>query len=409
MKPNSKHRNKILILTSTFPRWENDTVTTFVFDFAKQMKKKGWEPVVLAPHYPGAEKKEEMDGITVKRFQYWFTKNGQNIVYNGGAVQNLKKTPLYGIKVGTYAFVMLAVGMFTAVKQRASIVNPHWLIPQGFLAIIIKYLTRKKVVVTVHGGDVFSLNGLLMRFIKRWTLKRADEVVVNSSTTLAAAQSLYGDREYHVIPMGIDTDLFSPSESGEKQSDGLNVLFVGRLSEQKGVMYLCQSIKELIDEDYTNIELIVAGSGPEQSKIESFIADNQLGDYIKMVGWVNPDELPSYYRKTDVFVGPSIVSGDGEQEAFGLVFAESLATGTPVIATRGGVKDIVIDGENGFLITDKSSSAITDRLKLVLNDRKLLDRMQTNARERIVNNFSWSVIADKYSRVFDNVNSRNKV
>lgn len=394
-------KKNILILTSTFPRWENDDVPGFVFSFAKHVKDKGWDSMVLAPHYPGAKKKENMEGIEVKRFKYWITKRGQNITYNGGAVSNLKKTPLYGLKVAGYTFAMLTVGLITSLKQKISVLNPHWLIPQGFIAVIIKYLTRKKVVVTVHGGDVFSLNGRILRAIKRWVLKKADEVVVNSSATLEAVQSLYSGREYRVIPMGIDTELFSASKTNKTQDDKLDILFVGRLSEEKGVVYLCQAIKQLITEGNNDVELTIAGSGPEEDKIKAFISENKLEDYIKMVGWVDPVELPDYYREADIFVGPSIVSDTGWQEAFGLVFAESLATGTPVIATKtGGIKDIVIDGENGFLVPDKNPTAITDKLGDVLNDKTLLTMMQIKAREHIINNFAWEAVIDKYDEVF---------
>lgn len=401
MPKHSTTDSRILIITSTFPRWRNDAVTHFVFDLAKHLKTDK-TPIVLAPHHPGSHKKERMDGILVYRFQYWPRQNGQNVVYNGGGVPNFKKTPLHFLKLAGYAASMFVQTIRIAKKENVDIINPHWLVPQGYLAMFANYFIRSKVVITIHGGGVFLFNGRLFRTIKRWTLKRADEVVVNSSAVLEAARSLYDGREYSVIPMGVDTKHFCPDDTDNTDNQTFNVLFVGRLSEEKGVLYACQAIRTMIDDGRTDIFFRVVGDGPKREQIKQYIETSNLREYAELIGWVEPSNLPDYYREADVLVGPSIVSSRGAQEAFGLVFAESLATGTPVVATRiGGIKDIVIDGENGFLVPEKDANAIADALKLLSSDKALLGKLQNNARDRVVAHFSWDSAMEGYAEMFD--------
>src|SRR5690606_2076274 len=160
-----------------------------------------------------------------------------------------------------------------------------------------------------------------------FTLKRASRVIVNSSATLEACKELY-DRQYELIPMGIDMDKFKPGTPSKelKKRHGLGrftILFVGRLSEVKGVNYLIEACAMLKNSD-ADFTCLVVGDGPLKSSLERVVADNKLSRQVKFVGWVSDaDELKDYYNTADVLVGPSL------SEALGLVFVEASACGLP--------------------------------------------------------------------------------
>ncbi|MGH7195564.1 MAG: glycosyltransferase family 4 protein [Candidatus Saccharimonadales bacterium] len=386
----------LVALASTYPRWPHDKVPTFVQDFVNWQSANFKQVKVIAPHHKGAAHIEKtQNGTSVRRFHYAYPYKFENIAYG-----EFRKNFLYPAKAALYIISELTTTFFTCLRCRPFILNAHWLIPQGFVAVLLKPLLGCKVVITIHGADVFTLNGAVASAAKRFGLKRADAVVCNSSATLAVCEKLYPRDDYKIISMGIDVDEFKAKKSSSKNGR-LKILFVGRLVEAKGVIFLCQAVEQLVRSGETNLEATIIGGGTEEAGLQKYIKHHKLEKYIKLIGWVDHDRLPEYYAAADVFVGPSLISKNGWQEAFGLVFAESLATGTPVIGTKtGGIKDIVIDGENGFLVDQKNSRQIADRLQSLIDDPKLLKKMQAKSRQHIVDNFSWSAITKKYQQVF---------
>ena len=400
MKNNTK---SILITASTFPRWKNDTTPPFVQQFAEHIADNFNKTYVLAPHYKGAKTKEALKKyLFIKRFRYFIPQDQQDIAYSGGALQKIQKTPLYVLKLVFFMISLLFNNLYFRLIKKTQTINAHWLIPQGFIAVIVKLLTfgKTKVVITVHGGDVFSLNGGFMKKIKRFTLKKADEVIVNSSATQDACQAIYDSREYPIIPMGIDTNKFKPKKNGTKIIDnsGYDIvcLFVGRLAEVKGVMYACKAIKKLVNNGYNPLFYII-GSGPEEFNIKEFIYRNEMENNIKLAGWVDNANLVDYYSAANIFIGPSIVDRNGCTEALGLVFIEALSCGVPVIATKtGGIGDIVTHEKNGYLVKQKSAKDIAQKIELLANDRERLNKLATSARQSIIEKFDWKNVKVRY-------------
>lgn len=395
-------------MTSTYPRWAGDATPAFVAQFAKRLAALVGRVFVLAPHAKGAATHETKAKVRLKRFHYFVPASAQNIAYDGGAVGKVGKGALYAFKLVLYVTSLFMNGMHIVLTKKVHIINAHWIIPQGFVAIIIKLLTGAKVVVTVHGGDIFSLNSPLLVRVKRWVLGQADAVVVNSSATLAACQKVCPTAAYHQIPMGIDVGHFKPSMPSARLVEryglaGFTVLFVGRLTQEKGAIFLCQALKKF-KQKRQNFKALLVGDGPERARLERYIAAHNLGQHVTLVGWVEPGEIIDYYNAADVFVGPSIVSRSGWQEAMGLVFAEALAMGLPVVATNtGGIADVVAHGKTGFLVQQKSPQAIYDALTELYNDPSLRKRMSQSGRQHIEQHFAWGSVMSQYTKVFEDL------
>ena len=225
-------RPHLLVVTSTYPRWTGDATPAFVQHFARAVAGAFRGVTVLAPHFPGAATRERDGQLDVRRYRYWWPERAETIAYEGGALGKLGRSPTYAVRLVALLAAMAHHVFWRAVRRRPVVVNPHWLIPQGFVAVLVSRLTRAAVVVTVHGGDVFALTGPLMSRLKRFTLQRADAVVVNSSATLAACRALAPHVDYHLIPMGVHTDRLQPRAS-ERAPGPLRALFVGRLAPRR--------------------------------------------------------------------------------------------------------------------------------------------------------------------------------
>lgn len=391
---------KLLITTSTLPRWPNDNTPAFVSDFAKSLSGDFEEIQLLAPHYVGAKKREQTANIKTTRYRYFLPYSWQNIAYEGGAHTRISKNPLYIAKLLSLIASQFLHILYYVVFKKYRVINAHWLIPQGFIAVIVKImlLNRLKVVVTVHGSDVFKLEGKLLRKIKCFTLKHADRVVVNSSVTLAKCRDIY-QRDYDLVPMGISVNNYRKGNAKRirvmhKLGGDFVILFVGRFSEEKGIKFLCQAILELKKNKDLKFKAILVGDGPEREEITTFIHTHRLEKIIITPGWVSPSELKDYYSAADVFVGPSV------REALGLVFIEALASGTPIIATKtGGIKDVLVDGMNGYAVRSGSADDIVNKVQLLINDPRVLKRITQGAQEGIIDNYSWKTVSDRYIKI----------
>lgn len=397
---------KVLVVASTFPAHKNDPVPTFVKDQIIAMKKDDPENIffVLAPHDKRSDTKSYSKHETYDeyRFHYMWPRRLERLAGQGGIVPSIKKNPWLYLLIPFFIISQFLAVLKLSYKIKPDVINAHWIIPQGFVCILAGIITRIKVISTVHGGDVFTFNNSLALLIKRLVLRRSSEVVANSSATRKRCIEIYNKRTYKVVPMGVDLDRFSinTNKSSNKPSP-LKILFVGRLSEEKGVNYLLEALSIFRSQGNNFIAKIV-GSGPEEKELRSLSIKLGLSDNdVKFIGWVDHREIVSYYLNSDIFIGPSIESKTGWIEALGVVFIEAAAAGLPTISTStGGISDIVIDNETGFLVKQRSAIEIANSLNN-LKDYKLRQIFGKNARKHIEHNFLWSSVAHRYNSIIN--------
>ncbi len=398
---------RVLLVTSNFPRWEGDSTTPFVLNLATDLQGEGWEVDVLAPHAPGAARRETLDNIKVRRFRYLLPESQQTVCYEGGALINLRQKKMNWIKLPFLALSELLVTLRMLASRRYAVVNAHWILPQGFVAAVAGMLTRTPLVITVHGGDVFDLKGGVLSRFKAWSLRRAAAVTTNSSATRAATEALAAEAAIRTIPMGVS--VAEEHQAGAIESlhaqyrigSGPLLLFAGRLVMEKGVDDLLQSLA-LVRSDLPDARLLVLGTGQDQVKLEALAKDLGLDDVVNFAGWVDPGDVSTYMAAADIFVGPSKQSASGWREGLGLVFLEAMAAGTAVIATRsGGIPDIVVDGETGLLVAENAPDEIATAVGRIHADPALAASLATNGRALVTGTYTRQVSAAAFARLFD--------
>lgn len=402
---------RVLLVTSNFPRWPGDSTTPFVLNLAVDLQAEGWQVDILAPHAPDALRHEVIDGVKVRRFRYLFPESQQTVAYGGGALINLRESKVNWLKVPFLVLAELLVALRMLFGRRYAIVNAHWILPQGFVAAVAGWITRTPVVTTVHGGDVFDLQGSLLGRFKRWAVRRAQAVTVNSSATEAATRAIDPTAEISRIPMGVETTPPDQNQAAairdaHRPTTGPLIVFVGRLVEEKGVGDLIRAMP-LVRTEHAGATLMIVGSGQDQLLFEALCEELELGESVVFAGWVPPETVPSYMAAADVFAGPSKTSASGWQEGLGLVFLEAMAAGTPVIATgSGGIVDIVRHEETGLLVPEASPESIAAAIIRLHSDKELTARLTANGAELVAGPYTRQASARAFADLFESVRSQ---
>lgn len=231
-------------------------------------------------------------------------------------------------------------------------------------------------------------------------IREADAIVASTCEERRWLINLYGahpDR-VHVIPPGVDHDLFSPGDQADARRDlGLSaervLLFVGRLQPLKAANIAICAVSQLIRSGRLSpaeTKLLVVG-GPsgltgdyELERLKRLTRDVGLDGVVEFVAARPHQELSSYYRAADVCLVPSLT------ETFGLVALEAQACGVPVVASAvGGLSSVVRHGETGFLVEPNSIEDFADRAWQILSDQQLKNALSACAAS-LSHDFSWS-------------------
>jgi glycosyltransferase involved in cell wall biosynthesis len=321
---------KIVVLTTSYPRYEGDPAGTFVADAVERLRECGVEVEVVSP----------------ASFRHF------GIAYGSGVVGNLRREPW------RIALLPAMLGSFARAARRAArdadLVHAHWL-PAGAVALTC----GKPFVVQLWGTDVELAKRA--RPLARRVLARA-RLVVCASNALAEEAAALGAREVRVIPSAVEL----PERVGDP-AEPPEVLFVGRLSREKGILELVEAAD--------GMKLVVAGDGPLRERVPGAL------------GFVPHHELGPLYERAAVVAVPS------HREGFGVACAEAMAQARPVVASAvGGLLDLVVDGETGLLVPPCDVPALRGALERLLADGELRRRLGEAGRERARRHFAWPAV-----------------
>lgn len=394
---------KILVTGTTFPRWENDKEPSFVYDLSALLAKKGFDVIALTPHHRGAKKKDLMGGVKIERFRYFLTP-WEKLCYDGGMLPNMKR-----YWYARFLMPLLIISEFwntmrIVKRDKIDAIHAHWIVPQGFVAAIVKKLTGVPYIVTAHAGDVFPLRNPILKWFGKVSLKNTFYCTVNSNATKQAVVDVARIDNVDIIPMGVDLEAFSPKKKDASIRKKLGVegefiLTVGRMAEKKGFRYLIEAMP-LILEKLPKAKLVLIGDGPDKQMLEELARKLKLESSVIFAGKVTHKELENWYPTADVFVLPSIIAKGGDTEGLGVVFLEAIASGTPIIGSNvGGIPDIIKHGETGLLVEQKNTKELAGAVVRILTDGKLNRHVTTNAIKFVRENFTWDIVADKFAEM----------
>lgn len=392
---NKNHLRKLLVLTSSYPKYEGDVSGNFVYDLTSRLAN-NFEIHILAPAYKGSLSFEAVGSIKIHRHKQFLTNNIE-LAYGGGILAKIRKNYLYLFVVPFYFFYQfLAIGRISK-KEKIRLIHAHWLIPQGFLAVIYKMLFDRKVkiVVTIHGTDINSFDNFAGRQLKRFILKRIDELAVVSNALKEKAIDLGYRKEVFVYPMGVDTKLFSPGKKSESirtkySITGAFLIFVGSLIEQKNIRHLIQAMP-LIIKKHPTVKLAVVGDGNLKNEMIALAKELRVSENVVFTGTIPHNDLPPYFATADLLILPSF------SEGFGLVIIEAMSCKTLAVTSNlGGIHDIISDGETGFYFKGTSKEAIGKKINFILQNKEKFEKIRGRGRQRVVEKFDWDIVGSNY-------------
>jgi glycosyltransferase involved in cell wall biosynthesis len=391
-------RPRLLVLTSTYPRWSDDPEPGFVHQLSKRLVA-AFDVTVLSPHAPGALRQEVIDGVEVHRFRYapvWL----QRLAYEGGIVANLKARPWTWLLVPAFLLAQICALWKLCRQWQPHVVHAHWMIPQGFLACMLPTRIRRdiSVVVTCHGADLFALRAWPMDRIKRFVLRRADSVTVVSEAMRTHLVHLHAQAGgVAVCPMGADLQRsFTPARDLRRAEAEL--LFVGRLVEKKGLHHLLDALPDVVAR-IPSVSLTVVGSGPNYSALTRRAKALGLTQKVRFLGAVGHQDLPEHLRRATLLVAPFAPASSGDQEGLGLVVVEAMGCGCPVIVGDVPAVHDVIDSSTALIVNAADASALSHAICHLLENPEERAERAARGLERVQTRFDWSVVASTYGKL----------
>lgn len=368
---------KIAQIVCTFPPYKGGMGNS-AYHFSKILKKYGHKITTFTPAINSI--KQNLEKKSTIRLSTW-------LKYGKGAFM-----PQLFFKLKKFDIIYLHYPFFGT----AEII---WLIKSI-------YRDKKKLIIHYH-MDVAGLSflakllSLPSKLICNSLFKQADIITCASIDYIKHSNiSKFYKKNKHKffeIPFGVDIDKFKP-DTEKKESKIINILFVGSLDKAhyfKGINILLNTASIL---NSNNFKILIVGDGNLRQKYEKQSIKKGLKNKIKFLGKISDEELPKIYRKSDLFILPSINSN----EAFGLVLLEAMASGIPVIASDlPGVRKVFQDGIHGLLAKPGDANDLKNKIESFLTDNKKIKNMGLAGRKLVKEKYSWLMVGKKLNKILE--------
>ena len=273
-----------------------------------------------------------------------------------------------------YKYSILSLKAIASIFRSFDLIHAHYAFPPGFLGVVVKKITHKPLILTVHGSDINKLakKGILSKFVK-YSLSNADRIIAVGSGLRSTIEHKFNIPPYKIIiiPTSVDLELFKPIDKEMVRhklnlSDKKRILFVGNLEPVKNPLLFVELAKRLPKYDF-----VLVGGGSLKHKMIELKERFHLSN-LKLAGSVKKVSIPLYMNASDLLILPS------KSEGFGLVLVEAMACGLPVLGTKvGGIKDIIKDDINGYFISNVEDAV--KKINMLLKDKSLYSKTSKQA------------------------------
>lgn len=378
---------RILMLTSSYPRWSGDFAGCFVAEFAQTLSQY-FEITVLVPSSRGDQ---PIPGkVKVHRFNYFWPVRLQQLDA-GLDLQPLLQNSWWAC-IQVIPLMLMFCWQTLRLANQADLICAHWLVPGGLVAAVVAQLKHKPLVVIEHSGAMHLLTNLpLGRYLARFIAQQASQIVVVSQHLKSRWQALCPQvsTPILVIPMGIDCAFFTPQS---QRTNSSTILFLGRLTSIKGVDLLIKALAGL-----ANVSLIVAGDGPQREELIDLAQQYQLD--AQFVGAVDAPQKRKLLQVATLVVMPSRILSDQRTEGTPIVCLEAFASHKAVIATpAGGLAELIEHETSGLLVPLEDTKALQAAICRLLTDDRLRDRLGQQAAQ-VAQMYDWQTIGTQYYQV----------
>lgn len=274
-----------------------------------------------------------------------------------------------------------------------SLIHAHFAV-DALYAASAAYRCRLPLVATLHGFDVTTHRAALFRTLRpalvRYSLLR-ERIQDKADAFLCVSQFIkrraievgFPPEKLHTHYTGLDVQAFSITD----QERANVILHVGRLVEVKGTAYLLGAF-EKISRKHPSTVLTIIGDGPERARLVQLACDLGISERVRFLGLCSNEVVKAQLATAAALVLPSIHAHDGSVEGLGMVLLEAAASGVPTVGSSvGGIPEAIVDGVSGYLVRERDSEHIAEKLDLLLSDMNLRAQMGVAGRQLVASNF----------------------
>jgi colanic acid/amylovoran biosynthesis glycosyltransferase len=257
---------------------------------------------------------------------------------------------------------------------------------------------KSKIIVTFHGFDAHFLpEGENLQRLRSDFNAFVDNITVNSTyLKQKLIEKGFEPNTIKIVAMGVDVEFFKPQKPIELDVTIFKMLTVGRLIDLKGIHLGLEVVNQLAKGGYA-VNYSIVGEGKELSNLTALAKTLGIEKQVNFLGKKNQNEIKELLEDQHLFLMTSTVDQDNRREAFGVVSLEAQAMELPVVGfNSGGFPETIVDGKTGFLVQDQDVEGLAAAVEKLINDRALLQQMGINARQHVLENFSFEKTTKKY-------------
>lgn len=323
-------------------------------------------------------------------------------ITSGVEIYRTKGLNIKGLILITYYLSLLFCAFKIRQKNKFDLIHMFHVYEVSGAAYLLKKLIKIPLIVTLMGWDTYSpIKKIHNRYLPliRATMNAANIVTAPSRHLAIAGKNQGCTKRIEVIPHGTsmhqnihnrNRDINNELNIGNKKV----ILSVQRLNPVKGIEYLLKAIPD-ITRQINDIVFIIIGDGQEEKKLKNCVDKLNITSYVIFTGFIEQEKLPSYYSIADLFVLPSLY------ESFGLVYADALCFGVPIVTTENGGSLDIINEENGILVPPKNPIKLREAIVEALNKKWDRDKIKRGAEK-----YRWENIVKMYYKLYKSATLR---
>ena len=396
---------RVLMLTTSYPRFAGDVVAPFVERMATGVADEGHAVDVVLPRHRDFVAERRRGGDAVRFFPFFAGPSRPHLWGYASSMAADRRLRGAALAVAPAAsFAALAVMRRRLAADRYDLVHAHWVLPNGPIAALAAGGARLPLIVSLHGSDVFvAEKSRALGALARWVFRRSAAVSACSRDLAERASRFGADAE--VIPYGVDAAELGAQPASEWRQragagdDELLVVGLGRLVAKKGFETLIAAVAEL-RANAVPVRLALGGRGDLQGPLVDLAAKLGCAEAVVFFGEVPHDEVGGLLRAADAVAVPSVRDDRGNVDGLPNVLLEALACGRPIVASAvGGIPDVVTDGQDGLLVPPGDASALTRALRRLLDEPGLADELSRAAAAR-AKALSWPEHARRLTALY---------
>ncbi len=383
-------KRPILILTTSFPRFEGDDAGIFIYRLACALSRSGCDGTVIVPRDVETESLNTAERFSIQRVSYGIFARGA-LAFGAGIVPNIKKSPLRLLQIPTLLAAMTRAAM-RPVGDQQPVICAQWIFA-GLAAWFAALANGAPYTITIRGEDFRLLKILPLRLLLLPALRRAAAIITVSRSFESELKKMSGVPAGRVVLIenGVERGTVEPAPAPLPAENFL--LFVGTVIPRKRIDLLCELIAATELQSYT---LVICGrldNQDEHRRLMNRAAELGVKERVLFQGAVSPERAAYLMAHARAYVSASEFEGRPN------AVLEALAAGKVTALSRiAAHQEIVADEENGLLFSQGDMRGAAQRLAHTLNDAAVCQSL-TAAAKKSVAELSWERAAEKYKEI----------